>query len=257
MHPFVNIGIKAAREAGKTLVQSLDHLEAVTVSQKKANDFVSSVDKLVEEEIINCIRQSYPNHAILAEEGGKYDGDEHCWIIDPLDGTCNFLHGVPHFAVSIAVKKGNKLVAGVIYDPVRHELFTAARGEGARLNDVRIRVSKHDKLENALLGTGFPFKSHELLEEYQTNFQKLFLQVADMRRAGSAALDLAYVAAGRLDGFWEMFLEPWDMAAGILLIREAGGMVTDLQGGEDYFTKRQLVAANSQLLKAILDNIKS
>ncbi|MDF1795801.1 MAG: inositol monophosphatase family protein [Coxiellaceae bacterium] len=256
MHPFVNIGIKAAREAGKTLVHSLDHLESVTVSQKKANDFVSSVDKLVEEEIINCIRQNYPNHAILAEEGGKYDGDEHCWIIDPLDGTCNFLHGVPHFAVSIAVQKDNKLIAGVIYDPVRHELFTAARGEGARLNDVRIRVSKHDKLENALLGTGFPFKSHELFEAYQQNFQKLFLQVSDMRRAGSAALDLAYVAAGRLDGFWEMFLEPWDMAAGILLIREAGGMVTDLQGGEDYFKKRELVAANPQLLKALLEKLK-
>ncbi len=258
MHPLVNVGVKAAREAGKTLLQSLDHLESVTVSKKKANDFVSDVDKLVEEEIINVIRQRYPNHSVLAEESGESQGtDEFCWIIDPLDGTANFLHGVPHFAVSIAVKQNNKLIAGVIFDPVRNELFTAAKGEGARLNDVRMRVSKQDKLEDAMLGTGFPFKRHDLLEDYQRKFNKLFVEVSDMRRAGSASLDLAYIAAGRLDGFWEMFLEPWDMAAGILMIREAGGLITDLSGGEDYFKKKEIIAANPKMLKAMLERLKA
>ncbi len=257
MHPLVNIAIKAAREAGKTLTQSFDHLDTVKVTEKQANDFVTNVDKAVEQDIVECIRQHYPSHAILAEEGGKYDGEDYCWIIDPLDGTANFIHGIPHFAVSIAVKKNNKLVAGVIYDPIRQELFTSARGEGTRLNDVRVRISAHDKLDNALLGTGFPFKNHEQLAEYQRHFADLFLKVADMRRAGAASLDLAYTAAGRLDGFWEMFLEPWDMAAGILMIREAGGMVTDMQGGEAYFEKKNLVAANAKLLKQLLDEFRS
>lgn len=256
MHPLVNIAVKAARQAGKILTQSYDHLEGVNVTEKQANDFVSDVDKLVEQDIIDSIRQRHPNHAILAEEGGQHAGDDYCWIIDPLDGTTNFLKGIPHFAVSLAVKQNNKLIAGVIYDPIRQELFTAARGEGARLNDTRVRISKHDQLNNALIGTGFPFKRHDLFPSYQDNFQKLFLQVADMRRAGAASLDLAYVAAGRLDGFWEMFLEPWDMAAGILMIREAGGMVTDMQGGEQYFESQNIVAANAKLLKQMLETFR-
>ena len=257
MHPLVNTAINAAREAGKTLTQSFDHLEGITVTEKQANDFVSNVDSVVEEQIIETIRKRHPDHAIMGEESGHHAGDDHCWIIDPLDGTANFIHGIPHFAVSIAVKQGNKLIAGVIYDPIRQELFTAARGEGTRFNDTRVRISKHDKLEGALIGTGFPFKRHDLFEDYQRHFAKLFLQVADMRRAGSASLDLAYTASGRLDGFWEMFLEPWDMAAGLLMVREAGGIVTDMKGGENYFEQKNLVAANLKLIKPLLEQLRS
>lgn len=257
MHPLVNTAINAVREAGKTITQSFDHLEGITVSEKQANDFVSNVDNVVEQQIIELIRKRHPDHAIMGEESGEHAGNDHCWIIDPLDGTANFIHGVPHFAVSIAVKQGNKVIAGVIYDPIRQELFTAARGTGTRFNDSRVRISKQDKLEGSLIGTGFPFKRHDLFEDYQRQFANVFLKAADVRRAGSASLDLAYTASGRLDGFWEAFLEPWDMAAGLLMVREAGGMITDMSGGEKYFEQKNIVAGNAKMIKALLEQLRS
>jgi myo-inositol-1(or 4)-monophosphatase len=257
MHPLVNIAAKAAQEASKIILQSLDRLDGVHIVEKQRHDFVTEVDKMSEGIIVDAIHSAYPEHRILAEERGDSGGDSDiCWIIDPLDGTANFIHGVPHFAISIAVKQKNRLIAAVIYDPIRNELFTAAKGEGARVNDRRIRVSDRRTLEGALLGTGFPFKQPERLEEYLKTFQSLFSTAAGIRRSGSAALDLAYVAAGRFDGFWELHLAPWDMAAGILLIREAGGFVTDTKGSDDYFENGSLVAGNTRVVKGILEHLR-
>jgi len=255
MHPMLNIAIRAARSAGNLIVRSLPHVEHLEVTTKGRNDFVSDVDRLAEQEIIKVIHKSYPEHAIMAEESGKHGDNDTVWVIDPLDGTTNFLHGFPHYCVSIAVMVNGKIEHGVIYDPLRDELFTASRGAGAKLNDRRLRVSKRKDLSGALLATGFPFKYPEHLSTYLKTFNAIFPQVADIRRTGSAALDLAYVAAGRLDGYWEIGLQPWDLAAGVLLIEEAGGVVSDFAGGDDYFNEGNLVVGNFAIQKRLLEDI--
>ena len=255
MHPMLNIAIRAARSAGNLIIRSLQHVEHLEVTTKGRNDFVSDVDRLAEQEIINAIQKSYPEHAILAEESGLHGDNEVVWVIDPLDGTKNFLHGFPHYCVSIAIMVKGKIEHGVIYDPLRDELFTASRGAGAKLNDRRLRVTKRKELEGGLLATGFPFKYPQYFAAYLETFKAVFPQVADIRRTGSAALDLAYVAAGRLDGYWEIGLEKWDLAAGVLLIEEAGGVVSDFTGGDDHFNSGNLVVGNLQIQQQILDSI--
>ena len=255
MHPMLNIAIKAARSAGNIIVRSMDQLDTLSVSTKGRNDFVSDVDKSAEKEIIKIIRRAYPSHGILAEESGSTEGDEFLWIIDPLDGTTNFLHGFPQFAVSIALQHKDRLEHAVIYDPLRQEIFSASRGAGAQLNERRIRVSKAKGLEGSLLGTGFPFRQMDHLNNYIEILKNIIPQAAGVRRPGSAALDLAYVAAGRLDGFWEFGLRPWDLAAGALLVQEAGGILSDFEGGNDYMKSGNIVAGNPKVMKAILQTI--
>jgi len=256
MHPILNIAVTAARRAGDIITRSLDRNGKVNVQQKNHNDFVTEIDQLAEKDIIATIRRAYPTHSILAEESGRHRGDDYQWIIDPLDGTSNFIHGFPHFAVSIAIAYRGQLEHAVIYDPIRQELFTASRGAGAKLNDYRIRVGQRKNLQESLLGTGFPYRSHEHLTTYLRGFATLLPQCAGMRRAGSAALDLAYVAAGRLDGFWEMGLHPWDIAAGALLIKEAGGIISDFNGKENYLMDGNVVTGNAKIHKDLLAVIK-
>ena len=257
MHPMLNIAVRAARQAGTVITRSIDHIDTLSITNKAQNDYVSEVDRQAEQEIINIIHKAYPNHGILAEESGAQAGDDdYIWIIDPLDGTTNFLHGFPQFAVSIAVEHKGKLTQAVIYDPLRQELFTASRGQGAQLNNRRLRVAKLTGLEGALLGTGFPFKQKMYLDVYLQMFKALFSKTAGIRRAGSAALDLAYVAAGRLDGFWEFGLNKWDLAAGALLIQEAGGLVGNLTGHHEFMESGNLVAGNPKVFKAILQTIQ-
>ncbi|MDH5591610.1 MAG: inositol-1-monophosphatase [Gammaproteobacteria bacterium] len=255
MHPMLNIAIRAARSAGNIIVRSIQHVEHLEVTTKGRNDFVSDVDRLAEQEIINAIHKAYPEHAIMAEESGQQGDNDTVWVIDPLDGTTNFLHGFPHYCVSIAVMVRGKIEHGVIYDPLRDELFTASRGAGAKLNDRRLRVAKRKDLAGSLLATGFPFKYPQHLPAYLATFNALFPQVSDVRRGGSAALDLAYVAAGRLDGYWEIGLQKWDLAAGVLLIEEAGGTVSDFAGGDDYFDNGNVVVGNLAVHKQMLVNI--
>jgi myo-inositol-1(or 4)-monophosphatase len=257
MNPALNIAIMAARKAGGVILRHMDRLGTLSVSNKSRNDYVSEVDRLAEEEIIKVIRKSYPEHGILAEESGKRDGNDYQWIIDPLDGTTNYLHGFPQFSVSIALSNRGKIEQGCIYDPLREELFTATRGSGAFLNDRRIRVSAAKTLEGTLLGTGFPFKQQQHLNAYLEMFKVLHRESAGIRRAGSAALDLAYVAAGRLDGFWEIGLNPWDMAAGALLIQEAGGMVGDFRGGDTFQESGNIVAGNPKVYQSMLQAISA
>ncbi|MBB1272651.1 MULTISPECIES: inositol-1-monophosphatase [Psychromonas] len=258
MHPMLNIAIRAARNAGKVIVKGYENLESVEVEEKSLNDYVSSVDKEAELAIIGTLRKSYPDHSIIAEESGIDNGadTDHQWIIDPLDGTSNFIHGIPHFAVSIALKIKGRTEVGVVFDPIRNELFSAVRGQSAQINGYRTRTSTVPKLAGTLLATGFPFKQKYNLETYLNIFQDFFKDVADMRRGGSAALDLAYVAAGRMDGFWEFGLKPWDIAAGELLLKESGAMMTDFNGGNDYFKSGDVVAANPKLLKEMLTVIR-
>jgi len=256
MQPMLNTAIRAARSAARVMMMYIDRLDAVTVDTKGRNDFVSEVDRLAEQAIIKTLLKAYPEHSIFAEESGEQKGNDYMWIIDPLDGTTNFLHGFPHFCISIALKHKGLLQQAVIYDPVREELFTASKGAGAFLNDKRMRVSKLKNIKGSLLGTGFPFKAQNHIDAYLATFKALFMQAADIRRPGSAALDLAYVAAGRIDGFWELNLSPWDMAAGILMIQEAGGMVSDFGGGKKYFASGNLVAANPKVHADILKTIK-
>ncbi len=255
MHPMLNIAVRAARNAGNLIVRYLDRVDQLTIDNKKRNDFVTEVDRQAEQEIISVIRKAYPNHAILAEESGEHAGDEYQWIIDPLDGTTNFLHSFPQFAVSIALRHRGRLDQAVVYDPLRQELFTASRGAGALLNDRRIRVSKQHSLEGALLGTGFPFRDQQYLEAFINMFRDLTRDTAGIRRPGSAALDLAWLAAGRIDGFWEIGLSIWDMAGGVLLIQEAGGLVSDFAGGHDFLDTGNIVAASPKLLAPILKQI--
>ncbi len=256
MHPLLNIAVRAARNAGTIISRSVERIDSLTIDTKAQNDFVTEVDRLAEQEIIQTIRKSYPDHAILAEESGQQQGDEYEWIIDPLDGTTNFLHGFPQFAVSIAVRHRGRLEHAVVYDPMRQELFTASRGAGAQLDDRRIRVSRRKGLEGALIGTGFPFKQQQHLDVYMKTFKALFPMTAGIRRPGAAALDLAYVAAGRLDGFWEIGLQPWDMAAGTLLIQEAGGLVGDFSGNNRFLETGNLVAGNVKVFRAVLQTIQ-
>lgn len=260
MQPMLNIAIRAARKAGNLITSAMDQVDRLDVTEKSSNDFVTQVDRQAEESIISVLHEAYPNHNILAEETGdtqgKSGGSDYQWIIDPLDGTTNFLHGFPQFAVSIGLKYKGRMEHAVIYDPTRQELFTASRGTGAKLNDRRLRVSNRKGLKGALLGTGFPFKQQQDLDAYLGTFRALFPMTAGIRRPGSAALDLAYVAAGRLDGFWEIGLNPWDMAAGSLLVQEAGGLVGDFSGGEDYLQTGNVVAGNPRVFKEMLQAIR-
>ena len=248
---MLNIAIKAARQAGNIISRYADRVDTLTVESKQMNDFVTEVDRAAEQAIIQTIQQAYPNHAILAEESGSSGDSEYVWIIDPLDGTTNFIHGFPQFAVSIALQHKKELVQAVVYDPMRNELFTASKGEGAQLDGRRIRVTRIQTLTGALLGTGFPFRQQQHLDIYLNTFKALFADTAGIRRPGSAALDLAYVAAGRLDGFWEIGLSPWDMAAGALLITEAGGQAGDFSGGDRFLDTGNIIAGNIHLFVEI------
>ncbi|MBI3561877.1 MAG: inositol-1-monophosphatase [Gammaproteobacteria bacterium] len=256
MHPMLNIAVRAARKAGGIITRFSDQVDTLKISSKAENDFVSEVDQLAEQAIVQILLKAYPNHSILAEESGVHQGNEFEWIIDPLDGTTNFLHGVPHYAVSIGLRHKGRLEVAVVYDPFKQEMFTASRGSGAQLNGKRIRVTKRTNLKGALLGTGIPFRELQILDTYLAMLRALLPETAGIRRAGSAALDLAYVAAGRLDGFWEFGLKPWDMAAGVLLIEEAGGIVCDFRGGFDYFASGNIVTANPKVLKAMIQAIR-
>jgi len=256
MHPMLNIAVAAARAAGSLIVRYLDRVDTLDVATKHKNEFVSQVDREAEAIIIGEIHKAYPQHAILAEESGAAGDSEYRWIIDPLDGTTNYLHAFPQFCVSIAVEHRGRLEQGVVFDPLRQELFTASRGAGARLDDRRIRVSRQNGLEGSLLGTGFPFRGDYDLDTYLQTMRALVPRCAGVRRPGAAALDLAYVAAGRLDGFWEFGLEPWDMAAGVLLIREAGGLITDAQGDEHYMDSGNIVTGAPKVLRELIKIIK-
>ena len=255
MQPMLTIAVRAARSAGNIIIRYMDRVDSLSVQSKDRNDFVTEVDQKAEQEIISILRKAYPGHGILAEESGARAGDDYEWIIDPLDGTTNYLHGFPQFAVSIALRHKGRMQEAVVYNPLSQELFTASRGYGAFLNERRIRVSNRKGLDGALLGTGFPFKAQQHLETYLDMFRALFPLTAGIRRPGSAALDLAYVAAGRLDGFWEIGLNIWDMAAGVLLIQEAGGISSDFVGGHDYLANGNLVSGNPKVFAEILKTI--
>ncbi|VAW61200.1 Inositol-1-monophosphatase [hydrothermal vent metagenome] len=257
MHPMLNIATGAARDAGNIILRNIDKLDRIKIEVKAPNDFVTQVDLKAEEVILEALQKAYPDHGILAEESGRQNEDsDYQWIIDPLDGTTNFLHGFPQYAVSIGLQHKGRMEVAVVFDPIKNELFTAARGDGAQLNGRRLRVTQQKGLRGALLGTGFPFKQPQHLDTYLETFKAVHPEVAGIRRAGSAALDLAYVAAGRLDGFWEIGLSAWDMAAGVLLVREAGGIVTDFSGDGDYLNTGNVVAAASMVYPALYETIK-
>ncbi len=256
MNPTTNIAVRAARQAGNLLLRYHSRLEQLTVTEKSDNDFVSEADRAAEDAIIATIRKAYPDHGVLAEESGSHGGGEYQWVVDPLDGTTNFLHGLPQFAISIALRHRDQLVCAVVYDPLREELFTAERGNGAYLNDRRMRVSSRRTLDGALIGTGIPFRDHRFVDQYLAMLKGLMRDTAGIRRPGSAALDFAYVAAGRLDGFWELGLSAWDFAAGALLVREAGGVVSDLAGGDRHFDTGNVVAGGIKVHAEILKRIK-
>ena len=256
MNPMLNIAVRAARDAGKLIVRYIDRVERLPVVTKEKNDFVTEVDQNAEKLIVDTLKQAFPDHSILAEESGASGNSDYQWIIDPLDGTTNFLHGMPQFAVSIALKHHNKLILGVIYDPLRQELFTTSQGDGAYLNNRRIRVSKQMGLNGALIGTGFPYKDFRYLDAYMDMFKEMVTKTAGVRRPGSAALDLAYLACGRIDGFWEIGLNSWDIAAGALMVREAGGIITDFSAGENYLESGNVIAGNPKVFNQMLKTLE-
>ena len=257
MHPMINIAVKAARRAASIITRASFEVEQLRVTHKGHNDFVTEVDQAAEKAIVDVLRQAYPDHAILAEESGAssnlHKDSENVWIIDPLDGTTNFIHGFPQYAISIGLQQRGQITQAVVYDPTRNELFTASKGAGAFLNDKRIRVAKRDKLADALIGTGFPYSDLSGLDEYVKLFHVMTEKSAGLRRPGAAALDLAYVAAGRLDGFFEKNLKPWDIAAGSLLITEAGGLVGDFHGESDYLYKGNVIAGSPKIFSQMIN----
>ncbi|PKH21843.1 inositol-1-monophosphatase [Enterobacterales bacterium CwR94] len=258
MHPMLNIAVRAARKAGNVIAKNYETPDAVEASQKGSNDFVTNVDREAERQIIEVIRKSYPKHTIITEESGELAGEDEDiqWVIDPLDGTTNYIKRFPHFAVSIAVRVKGRTEVAVVYDPMTNELFTAVRGQGAQLNGYRIRGGTARDLDGTILATGFPFKLKQHSPAYFNMVSKLFTQCADFRRTGSAALDLAYVAAGRVDGFFEIGLKPWDFAAGELLVREAGGLVTDFTGNHNYLSTGNVVAGNPRVVRSMLATMR-
>jgi myo-inositol-1(or 4)-monophosphatase len=252
MHGMVNIAIRAARRAGEIMVRQLNQLDSLKVAEKGRNEFVTQVDEAAEAAIIDVIRDHYPDHAILAEESGASGENEYQWIIDPLDGTTNYLHGFPVFSVSIAVARAGELEHGVVYDPLRQEIFSASRGQGAQLDGRRIRVSKRTALGQSLISTGFPYRANlEHIERYLKMLRAAMLETSGIRRPGSAALDLCYVAAGRVDGFFELGLSKWDIAAGALIIREAGGRISDFHGRDGYLESGNVVTGNPKIYAAL------
>ena len=257
MHPILNIAVRAARRAGSIINRSALEGAPLEVRAKQANDYVTQVDRAAEEAIMDVVRKAYPDHGFLAEESGTTGAEaQYRWIIDPLDGTTNYIHGFPQYCVSIAVEQRGSLVHGVVYDPVRNELFTASKGRGAYLNDRRIRVSKCARMQEALIGTGFPFKELKRVDPYLRQLKRLMSSTSGVRRAGAAALDLAYVACGRLDAFWELGLSPWDMAAGALLIQEAGGLVGDLKGDAGFLESGDICAATPKIFSPLLEAMR-
>ena len=256
MNPMTNIAVRAARQAGSVIMRSFGRIDSLTVSEKQANDYVSEIDRNAEKAIIDTLRRAYPNHAILAEESGSHGEDDFQWVIDPLDGTTNYLHGFPQFAVSIALLHRKRLECAVVYDPVRDEMFTADRGAGALLNDRRLRVTDQKGLKGALIGTGIPFRDQRYIDAYLGMLKTLTQETAGIRRPGSAALDFAYVASGRLDGFWELGLSVWDFAAGTLLIQEAGGTVSDIGGGSRHLETGNVIAGNLKVHRQMVAAIR-
>lgn len=255
---MLNIGIRAARAAGTVITRNMDRIDTLQIERKQRNDFVSEVDRQAESEVISVLKKAYPDHAILGEESGLHgDADsEYMWVVDPLDGTTNFLHGFPHINVSIALKHKKRADQAVVYNPVSQELFTASRGQGAWLNNKRIRVSKVNALESALVGNAFPYRDGADLDFYINTLRDVTTRCSGVRRPGACALDLAYVAAGRLDGYWISGFSEWDVAAGALIVREAGGLVNDYQGGDQYVANRELVAGNPKISHALLQVLK-
>ena len=260
MEPMVNIALRAARKAGEIIARASDRNDHIKIDEKGLNDYVTEIDTAAEKEVIYHLRKAYPNHCIIGEESGVLEGDDsdYEWIIDPLDGTTNFIHGIPHFAVSIGCRYKGRLEHAVVVDPMRQEEFTATRGRGAYLNGKRIRVSKQPKLAGAIIGTGIPFNapSIEHMEPYLQCLTELASQSSGIRRLGVASLDLAYLAAGRLDAFWEMSLKPWDIAAGLLLVKEAGGLVSDFQAGDSCMESGHIVCATPKLFKPTLQVVQ-
>jgi myo-inositol-1(or 4)-monophosphatase len=257
MHPMLNIAVRAARRAGSIINRAALGGDALVVRTKRANDFVTQVDRAAEEAIIDIVRKAYPDHGFVAEESGSASPEaEYRWIIDPLDGTTNFIHGFPQYGVSIGIEHRGALAHAVVYDPVKNELFTASKGRGAFLNDRRVRVSKCARLQEALVGTGFPFKEVSRLDVYTRQLARFMQTSAGVRRAGAASLDLAYVACGRLDAFWELGLAPWDMAAGALLIQEAGGLVADLNGEAGFMESGDICAATPKIFPTVLEALR-
>jgi myo-inositol-1(or 4)-monophosphatase len=256
-HPVLNVAIEAAYAAGKIMRRQMQHVEAIPVERKARHDYVSGVDLACETEIVREIKRFYPEHSFLCEESGRTGDDEHVWIIDPLDGTSNYLHGLPHFAVSIAQQFKGRTEHAVVFDPIREELFTASKGSGAFLNNKRIRVASRIGLEGAILATAFPFRSRGDLQAYARVFQAVFARVEDFRRAGTASLDLAWVAAGRMDGYFEIGLKPWDVAAGALIVREAGGVVLDFDGNDAVEESGTIIAAPYKVMTPLRQLIAS
>lgn len=261
MQPMLNIALNAARKAGQIILRASEELDTIQVETKGVNDFVSEVDRRAEQELIYHLHKAHPEHAIRGEEGGLTQGkrgpSDTVWIIDPLDGTSNFLRGIPHYCISMACTYKGKLEHALIYDPNRDEVFSASRGRGAQRNGRRIRVSQQRDLGSAMIATGIPFRSHQAgqLPAYCRTLEAVAGQGAEIRRAGSAALDLAYVAAGRHDGFWEAGLKEWDVAAGALLVQEAGGLVSDYRGGSDFLTGGEIVAGGPKCFKLLLQAV--
>ena len=255
MHPMLTIAVKAARRAGNIINRASLDIDLLTVKRKSQSDYVSEVDRAAEDAIIEILLEAYPEHEILAEESGARGSSEYQWIIDPLDGTTNFLHGFQQYSISIALLHKGVLSQAVVYDPSRNDLFTASKGRGAFLNDRRLRVSKQIQLKDALIGTGFPYRDFTHIDAYIGMFRDLIQKTAGLRRPGSAALDLAYTAAGRFDGFFEIGLNPWDIAAGCLLVQEAGGLVADFEGNEGYLKSGNIVAGNPKIFGQLLQVI--
>ncbi len=258
MNPMLNIAIRAARKAGNIIAKSYENRADIETQIKGNYDYVTSVDKAAEAAVIETIRASYPDHSIITEESGVLNGNNRDtqWVIDPLDGTTNFIKSFPQFAVSIAIRVKGRTEVGVVYDPIKNELFTAVRGEGAKLNDIRLRIADRRDIKGTVLATGFPFKQPKLMPVQMAIMNALITDVADFRRAGSAALDLCYTAAGRVDGFFEMGLKPWDCAAGELMVREAGGLVCDFNAGHNYLKDGYIIAAHPRVVKEILNKIQ-
>ncbi|RCS31296.1 inositol monophosphatase [Rhodanobacter denitrificans] len=253
--PHVTIAARAARSAGNVILRYMNRIDGLHVVEKQQMDFVSEVDKLAEAEIVKELRRAYPDHAILAEESGAIGKGPLTWVIDPLDGTHNYLRGIPHFSVSIALLEKGVPIHAVVFDPLRDELYTASKGDGAYLNDRRMRVGKRENLGGAMIATGFPFRQREHLAAQLDMTRAILGQAEDIRRSGSAALDLAYVAAGRYDGYFEIGLKPWDMAAGVLLVHEAGGRYGDFAGRDGIPASGNLIAGNLNVAKALTDAI--
>jgi myo-inositol-1(or 4)-monophosphatase len=250
LHPMINVAVKAARAAGAIINRAALDVESVRISQKQVNDFVTEVDQAAEVAIIETLLAAYPGHGIWAEESGRTHGaqdSDYVWIIDPLDGTTNFIHGLPVYCVSIALAVKGKVEQAVIYDPTRNDLFTATRGRGAFLNDRRLRVSKRVRLQECLISTGFPFRQGDDFNTYLRMMGDVMQRTAGLRRPGAAALDLAYVAAGFTDGFFETGLQPWDVAAGSLLVTEAGGLVGNFTGEADFLEQKECLAGTPRI----------